>query len=338
MPNSGLPTLEDVANGAGVSTATVSRCINLPDKVKPHTREKVLKVIEELGYTPNFSAKALASNKTGTIGALVPTMDNAIFARGLQAFQETLAASEITLLVSSSNYSQDQETRNVKSLVSRGIDGLMLIGTERSSEIYELLHKRKIPYVIAWSYRKDLEHNCVGFDNEKAAFDLARHVMQHGHRKIAMIAGVTIGNDRAADRIKGVKHAIMRATNNAELLSVVEKPYSIEDGEQGFAEVFSAGPLPTAIICGNDVLAAGAISKAKEMGLAVPEDISIVGFDNIDLALVTDPKLTTINVPHRRMGSIAAELLISSLNGKNDLQRTEIETDVIERESLANCF
>ena len=129
-PNS-LPTLEDVARRAGVSTATVSRCLNEPDRVRPATRARVDAAVNELGYTPHFGGRMLASNRTNTIGAVIPTMENAIFAAGVQALQDELARRGITLLVATSHYDMQREAEQIRVLLGRGVDGLVLIGEDR---------------------------------------------------------------------------------------------------------------------------------------------------------------------------------------------------------------
>ena len=139
-----VPTISDVARAAGVSTATVSRCLNSPDVVQAATRTRVMEAVESLGYTPNFGARGLRARRTFTIGAVIPTMENAIFARGLQAFQETLNENGVTLLVASSRYRQDLEERQIHNLIARGVDGLLLIGYRRSATIEETLRRRGV--------------------------------------------------------------------------------------------------------------------------------------------------------------------------------------------------
>jgi len=148
--------------------------VNSPDRVSAKTREKVLDVVKKLGYTPNFGAQALAAKRTNTFGAIVPTMNNAIFAAGLQAFQEELGRNSATLLLASSSYNAQVEEEQIRSLVSRGADGLLLIGTKRSEQIYNFLDDRQIPYVIAWSYAENEKRSCVGFDNFQASYELTQ--------------------------------------------------------------------------------------------------------------------------------------------------------------------
>ena len=190
-PKSILPTLEDVAREANVSTATVSRSLNRSGKVTDATRQKVMSAVERLGYMPNFGARALAAKRTQTIGAIIPTMENAIFARGLQAFQETLNEQGYTLLVSSTGYDPQREAEQIKTLLARGADGLLLIGYDRDEALYEHLEMRGVPYLISWAHRRDEGHPAIGFDNFQSMVELTELVLRKGHRKIAIISGVT---------------------------------------------------------------------------------------------------------------------------------------------------
>ena len=177
------PTLDDVAKLAGVSTATVSRCLNNPDQVVEATRERVQSAVDALGYMPNFAARVMAAKRTSTIGAIIPTMENAIFARGLQAFQEELHQHGYTLLVSSSAYNPEIEEEQIRTLVARGADGLLLIGHDRNPRIYEELERRSISTLVAWSYLPDAQIASIGFDNRTAMAELANRVIELGHRK-----------------------------------------------------------------------------------------------------------------------------------------------------------
>jgi len=335
MNRNSAPTLHDVARQAGVSTATVSRALNTPDRVTDGTRELVLRTVADLGYTPHFGGRALVSNRSNTIGAVIPTMDNAIFARGLQAFQETLSDAGVTLLVASSGYDMDREFEQVQALVSRGADGLLLIGLDRPAQCYAFLERRRIPYVLTWNYRRDREACQVGFDNRLAARSIAREVIRHGHRRIAMVAGITASNDRASDRVDGVRDALDEAGLAGRDLPIVEAVYSLAGGRRACAELLERRPRPSAVICGNDVLAVGAIVEAKARGLRVPGDVSITGFDDIELAEVIEPQLTTVHVPHRRMGEGAARALLAIRDGASDCRSLELETRLVMRASLA---
>jgi len=335
MKNTGSPTLEDVAEAACVSTATISRSLNDPDKVAKETRERIQKAVDRLGYTPNFGGRVLASNRTNTVGAIIPSMANAMFASGLQAFQEVLAESGVTLLVASSGYDTEHEFRQIRSLMTHGADGLLLIGDERPQKTKDFLALRKIPYVISWCYSNNPDGLYVGFDNEKAAYKLTNRVLEFGHRDIAMIAGISKGNDRARNRIEGVSRAVRESADGARLTKIVEARYRLENGAEAFDEIMSASDLPTAIICGNDVLAAGAIVRARKKGVRVPDDVSITGFDDIGLASVVEPGLTTVRVPQIEMGQEAARQLLRLLSNQPATSSIEIETELVMRDSLA---
>lgn len=329
------PTLDDVAKLAGVSTATVSRCLNTPEKVIEATRGKVQEAVDALGYTPNFAARVMAARRTFTIGAIVPTMENAIFAQGIQAFQEELRARGYTLLVSSSAYKPDEEEEQIRTLVARGADGLLLIGHDREPAIYDYLHRQNVPVLVAWSHSAEARVPSIGFDNRAAMFGLASEVMSLGHTRLAMISGLTEGNDRARLRVQGLKEAIVANGLDPEALTLMEAPYGIEQGAGAFKAVMQKSPRPTAVLCGNDVLAAGALQGASSMGIRVPDDVSVTGFDDIELARLVTPALTTVAVPHSDMGRKAANWLIDSVEGYVPARPdVALPTNLIRRASL----
>ncbi len=329
------PRIEDVARAAGVSTATVSRCLNSPATVRESTRSIVEEAISKLGYTPHFGARALAMNRTHTIGAVIPTMENAIFARGLQAVQERLSDSETTLLLACSGYDPDREARQIRTLMQRGVDGLILIGEARPKETYAFLQSREIPIVLVWCDGESTDHICIGFDNRAAARGMAQTVLDYGHRQIAMVAGIMDWNDRAARRVEGVRQALTAAGLDLNADNLIEAEYSLEAGALALRRLMSRSPRPTAVICGNDVLAAGVLQGARQMGLRVPDDLSITGFDDIELASVLDPGLTTVHVPHRRMGWTAADRILELQTDDRANGNVSFSTDLVVRGSLA---
>ena len=329
-----VPTLADVARRAKVSTATVSRCLNSPDRVLGETRDRVLKAVSDLGYAPNFGARALAAKQTNTVGAVIPTMENAVFARGIQAFQEELGRHGKTLLIASSAYQSDLEEEQVRALVARGADALLLIGYDRSPELYAFLSKREVPTLVAWSYVDGLDQPAIGFDNRAAMAGLARLVLGHGHRNIACISAPTASNDRARGRVEGIRQALAEADLDGDSMMLVETPYAIQNGETAFRQVMAAAPDTTAVMCVNDVLAIGALRAAREMGLKVPDDVSITGFDDIEIAVLAEPALTTVHVPHREMGRRAAAMLIGMLRDNAVPTSVKLPTDIRMRRSL----
>lgn len=329
------PTLEDVARAAQVSTATVSRCLNTPDKVSELTRLRVMEAVGRLGYAPNFGARAMASRRTRTIGAVIPTMENAIFARGLQAFQEELRTLGYQLLVASSSYRQEVEEEQIRSLVARGADGLLLIGHDRAPQVTEFLQQRGLPVLVTWAYDPTQAGISVGFDNRRAMRALAEKTLDLGHRDIAVITAPLADNDRARARVEGIRDAIAARGLSVKGLRLIETDYGITTGGDAFEALMQTRPRPTAVMCGNDVLAVGAVKRARTLGLSVPGDVSITGFDDIDIASVVDPALTTVHVPHRAMGSAAARCLIRMIEEDVAVASQELDAHVTWRDSLA---
>ena len=330
------PTLQDVADAAGVSTATVSRCLNAPEKVVQSTRDRVMAAVSALGYAPNFGARAMAARRTQTVGAVVPTLENAIFARGLQAVQEELSGLGYHLLVASSSYRFEEEAAQVQALVARGADGVLLIGQDRAEETVTFLQQRGLPAVVAWTHVSDGPFPSVGFDNKQAMVKLVREVLALGHKELAVITAYTAQNDRARARLEGVREAVRDAGLDPEAVPIVETVYTIEAGAEAFEGLMAAKTRPTAVLCGNDVLAVGAIKRARQMGISVPEQVSITGFDDIEIAEVVDPELTTVRVPHNVMGRLAAKALVSLIENESPpVESQELRTFLQMRGSLA---
>lgn len=329
------PTLDDVARIAGVSSATVSRCLNQPDRVNEKTRTNVMNAVRDLEYSPNFAARVMAAKRSNTIGAIIPTMENAIFARGLQAFQEELRDRGYTLLVASSSYRADVEEEQIRKLVSRGADAVLLIGYDRDPAIYRFLEAQSVPYLVAWAQDRRFEIPAVGFDNRTSMRALAAWAIRLGHRRIGVISAVMKDNDRARFRVEGVRDACLDGGVPLENLRVLETTYGIDRGADAFRELLTSGLAPTVVLCGNDVLAVGAMGQAREMGLDIPGDVSITGFDDIELARIVVPALTTVHVPHREMGRKAARTLIDMVERGTPGSSIELAAEIRARGTLA---
>lgn len=329
------PTLLDVATRAGVSTATVSRCLNFPDRVSAKAKAKVNAAVDALGYAPNFGARAMAARRTNTIGAVIPTMENAVFARGLQAFQEELRDHGFTMLVASTSYSAQVEEEQIRALVARGADALLLIGHDRAPEIYAFLDAQGVPYLVTWAFDLTEDRPSVGFDNRAAMRELAAAAIAMGHQRIGFLSAQMAENDRARARYHGVRDAMGQGGLTPDDLCVFETTYGVETGAAGFEALMRMEPRPTVVICGSDVLAVGALRGAKQMGIAVPETVSITGFDDMELAQIVDPMLTTVHVPHRDMGRRAALALVGAVVDGLPLEVVQLPANVVRRGSLA---
>lgn len=328
------PTIADVAKQAEVSTATVSRCLNQPDVVKPEVRERISKAIHELSYVPSGAARALASRRTHTIGAVVPTIDNAIFSEAIQLLQSGLTQANYTLLLANSGYSLDEELREVNSLLSRGIDGIVLVGEMHHPKVYAAIEQQAIPYVNLWTYNPKSKYSCIGFDHIKAGNNLAEHLLGLGHKEFGIISGFQENNDRALLRFQGIQQSLKKVGLEIPDSKIIECRYSVEQANKSLHELLDRHPEITAISCGNDVLAIGALSAARERGIKVPEQLSITGFDNMEIVPFLSPALTTINSPSKRMGSHAADYILNQIQNKTlDIERTELTAELIIRET-----
>jgi len=327
--------LDDVARLSGLSTASVSRALNTPDKVRPQTRERVEAAVRELGYVPHGAARALASRQLRTIGALVPTLDNAIFASAINALQKRLSVSGFGLLVASSEYRKDEEFRAAQAMVAHGIDGLVMIGEVHEPALLQMLERRNIPSINIWTYSTPAGRPAIGFDNARAAGRVIDYLAGIGHRRIAMIAGAQADNDRAQARVRGVRAALQSHQIELPEAYLLERRYDIGEGRQAARVLLAHSPPPTAIVCGNDVLAVGALLEAQAQGMNVPAALSIVGFDDLPIASHLNPALTTVHVPSAEMGRLAADYLVAKVAGGSPPHATELEAQLVIRATTA---
>ena len=326
-----MPKLEDIARAAGVSTATASRALNNPDSVSEALRKKVSAKVSELGYVPSGAARALASNRSFTVGAVIPTLNNAIFAESISAFEAALSANGYTLLVTVSNYNQENESEQIRRLLERGVDALMIVGLDHLEGSWVLMERTRCPVVAIWGHAANTRIPCMGFDNADAAARAIDHLIARGHTRIAMIAGISQGNDRAAARRLGVEGALRRHGLPVDPALFIEQAYSHANGRKAFADLMQQNDPPTAIMCGNDVLAMGAIFEAQARGIMIPDEVSIIGFDNLPITEHLQPALTTLDVPSRQMGEAAAEAIVDYLRDGTPIVSRTFHAPLLER-------
>lgn len=328
-------TLSDVACAAQVSIATVSRALTAPGKLSPATLARINETIETLGYVANGSARALASRRSFTVGALIPAIDNPSFANTVQALQQTLGEAGYTLLLACHDFIPAAERRLARSLIERGVDGLVLLGTQHEPALFELLERLHLPCVLTWALTARAGHPCVGFDNRLAAIRLTEHLLELGHREFAMISGITANNERARERVLGVRAALEQRGLALRSGRLLERPYTLQSGRDGFAELMACVPRPTAVICGNDVLAIGAMAECNVMGLALPGAVSITGFDDMEMSAVVRPGLTTVHFPTRKLGERAAQQVLRAIAGEPVAPREELPVRLVVRGTTA---
>ncbi len=327
------PTQTDVARYAQVSTATVSRVLNGSPLVRADVRERVEAAIAALAYVPHEQARALVMRRTRTLGAIIPTLNNAIFAEGINALEQAARLRGYTLMISVSNYDLEGEVMLVRKMVERGVDGLMLVGNQHAPEAFALLRNSGVRFVNGWTHDPALRMANVGFSNREAMFPVVDHLVASGHRNIGMLAGLCTMNDRARDRLIGVKERL--AHHGLALLpkKVAEVPYSVEHARAALKPVLKTDI--TALICGNDVIAFGAVFEALALGLSVPGDLAITGFDNLALARELSPAITTVDVPTERMGECIANSLIDAVEREEEVVSRRLPTKLIVRASTS---
>lgn len=329
MSNRSNPaTIYDIASHAGVSIATVSRWLNSPDRVSEKARGKVAEAATALGYSPKFAARAMAEGRTKMIGAVIPTMENAIFAGGLQAFQEELEGNGYTLVVATSGYDMAREKQQIQTLIARGAEGLLLVGYDRDPTVNAMFEKQGIKTIVAWAFDHGSTLPAVGFNNFDASRSIARKMIELGHRRMGLISLDISENDRARARKEGIEQAIREIGMSPNILRTEFAGIGIHEGGAAFERLVDTDPNLTVVFCSNDVSAVGALLRAEELGLDVPKDLSITGFDDIELSRVTSPKLTTVRLPHRRMGRSAATKLIAMINNMDEGKPEQLATEI----------
>ena len=314
-------TINQVAKMAGVSTATVSRALNKPNTVSEAVKKKIERIIKKIGYIPNAGARSLMLKRTGSIGVIVPTLDNAIFAQGLEEFQRQLSQSGYQMLVASTNYDPEIENQQMRNLLLQGVEGIAMFGSSQKLELIRLLRTRKLPYIHIGTLDTPLNGYAAGFDNKKAIQLGVEYLVQVGHRNFGMIAGKTENNDRARDRVDGVVELLKRNRISLKKESIIEVPYQIQDARIALKKLLQINPKISAVVCGQDVLAIGALLEAQEKGIQIPHQCSILGFDNLELSRHIQPSLSTIHIDAIGMWSKAAHHLMSQINGINRLPR-----------------
>ncbi|MCY6379946.1 LacI family DNA-binding transcriptional regulator [Hoeflea prorocentri] len=322
----------DVAREAGVSTASVSRVLNAPNRTKQKTRTAVQEAIKKLGYIPNGAARALSSRNSRVIGAIIPTIDNSIFATGIQALQSYLHTKGYFLLLGSSNYEPELEYELCQNFLVQQVAGIIMMGNTHLPECVQMLKREHTPFVNTGTYDTDGSF-CVGFDNSKAAALATKYLVDLGHREFGMIAGIAKDNDRAAQRIEGVRKELSKHGIEMPPRRILERRYEIDEGGAAFRHLMSHPEPPTAIICGNDVLGFGAILEANNSGIDIPRQVSVIGFDDLVLSKHLKPSLSTIQIPTEEMWCRAADTLLARLERLEAPRAIEIDVSLVVRES-----
>ena len=305
--------MEDVARLAGVSTMTVSRAIREPAKVAPATRARVTAAIAKLGYVPNLTAGSLASQRSGIIAAIVPTIDNSIFAETMRGLTETLAAAGYQVLLGQTAYDESAEEALVAAFLGRRVDGMVITGVKHSALTRKRLIKAGIPVVETWDLTPDPIDMVVGFSNRDAGRAIARYLLAKGYLRLGFAGG---GDDRTRSRLAGFEAAIRRVKGASLTRAMLPAGTSFRGGREALGNLLAQDPGLQAVFCSNDAIAVGALMECRRRGIQVPRDLAIAGFADLDIAAEVEPALTSLQVRSRTIGEEAANMLLARLRGE----------------------
>ena len=309
-------SLDDVAGLAGVSSGTVSRALSKPEMVSEATRVRVLAAADRLGYVANGAARALAMRRTMTIGAIVPRFGSSSFPAMVQALETTLAAHGYTLLLSAPDPRPAHETAVLRALLERGVDAVALLGVEQPPAVLALLAAHATPHVMMWAPPGPAGPS-VGFDEAAAAALVVDHLAELGHTRLGYIGGRTADSERARRRLRDLSLAIAKRGMTLCADALLETEHGFREGFDAMAQILARRTNATAIVCGSDYLAAGALSALDRAGIAVPGALSIASFNDNEFAAFLHPPLTTVRLPIREMGERAGAYLVARLRAES---------------------
>ncbi len=300
-----------------MSTATVSRVLSRPDVVSPDTRRRVMEAVALLGYAPNSAAKHLRTLRSGQLLVMVPDISNPFFSLILRGIQEAARADGYAVLLGDTQDDEEREERYALMLKRKEADGLIILGhrlPKAAAELLRLSPAGGAPIVNGCEFSPKLGIPSVHIDNAAAAGEAMDHLYDLGHRRIGIVTGPLV-SPLSRDRLRGATERAM--ANQAEgRLVVLHGDFTIESGSAAGDQLLAAGEPPTAIFCFNDEMAIGVLGAARRRGLNVPEDLSLVGFDDVRYAAHMNPPLTTIAQPMQQIGEGTVRLLLDILNGR----------------------
>ena len=338
------PTIHDVATIAGTSTATVSRFFTNPERVNKQTGQRIEAAAQQLGYIRNRAAAATRGQRTGIIGMVVPTLESSIFAELIESLTGQLGLHNQRMLLASNRYDKSTELEAVKAFAEQGVDGVILIGGDHDPQTLKVLHSRSIPLLCVWNHshpalanqskemmstpqNNNMAHDSIGIDNYDIGWAAAEHVIFHGHQKIACIFGKFDGNDRADARAKGIQDRLAKAELTPKAEWICHSSYELRNASIIATNLLHQAERPTAIICGNDIIAFATIWAAQKMGLQVPADLSVMGIGDFQGAAEMVPSLTTIRIPARIIGRLSADRIMEMITDKQPTPRRHLKVD-----------
>lgn len=331
-----MATIYEVSKLAGVSLATVSRVMNDSDKVTSKTRLKVESAIKKLGYRPNSIAQSLASNRSNSVGVLVPMFSGPFFGNMLSGIETEIREAGKHVIMTAGHSDEVSEVAGIEFLLSRNCDALILRVDAVSDDYLINLNKGPVPVVLLDRLVPEMVEHCIFLDNEMGGYLATKAVLVLGHKKVAYISGPLWKTD-AQDRLKGHKRALAEFGLSYDPNSLYEGNFQEEGGYRGMEHLLQMGGRNSAVVCANDEMAAGALGVAREKGLVIPDDVSVMGFDNMFFTRYFRPKLSTVNNPVSEMGQMAARCVLKKVYDRKDLKIQHIfEPELVMRSSI-NC-
>lgn len=310
-------TMADVAAAAGVSMQTVSRALRFPDSVTPENRKTIDDAIRKTHYVHNLAASHLASNKSNTVAAVIPTLSASVFAETIQHFSDVLHQEGYQIFLGNTDYQPDREEEVIRSLLGRRPDGVFLIGAHHTRTSIALLKRAGIPVVEGWDMTDKPIDRLVGFSNAAAIAEMARHLARSGRTNIVFAGVLRKGDSRAAERRDGFAAAMQELFPGKTPRVVIsrELPLTMASGADVLRKALARYPEADAVMFSSDIIASGALQESIRIGLKVPDRLAITGFGDFELARHLIPSLTTVAVPSAEIGREAGRLLLEGMRG-----------------------
>jgi LacI family transcriptional regulator len=315
-----MTTIREVAQRAGVSYATVSHVINKTRFVSDETRTRVLSAMSELNYRPNALARSLRIGETHTIGLILPDSANPFFAEIARSIEDMAFKLGYSVILCNTERDTQREQLYVDVLSKRQVDGIIFVATGDQVDSLNSLIEQDMPVVLIDRDLPNIEIDAVLTDNQRGGYLATRHLIARNHRRIACVAGPSHITP-SAERVTGYAQALAEASIPYDETLVQDGDYHPASGQQVTAQLLSLASPPTAIFALNDLMAMGALRAAAEAGLRVPEDLAVIGYDDIEFASFTNPPLSTIAQPKEEVGSKATEILVNRISEKNGFHR-----------------
>jgi len=317
--------------------ATVSRVVNNNPNVKPQTRKKVFEAIERLGYRPNAVARGLASKKTTTVGVVIPDISNPIFSEVARGIEDIANMYHYNIILCNADKKKDKEIRVINTLLEKQVDGLLFMGGAVTDEHIQAFQTSSVPIVLCATSDESGTIPSVDIDHQKAAYDAVETLIKEGHRDIAMISGTLQDPSNGYARFHGYKNALEAAGLNYDENYVRIGNYRYESGIDAMKYFLELKKRPTAVFAATDEMAIGAIHCIQDAGLKVPQDISVISVDNIRMASMVRPQLTTVAQPMYDIGAVSMRLL-TKLMKKETVENTRVVLphEIITRLSVAH--